>query len=96
MKLIDAEDVLRDKVWFCGGFVSDDFSMGYMEALDKVETVIRNAPTVDAVPVVRCKDCVRFVENKSAFVTYCSKGNGMAWVRPDDFCSHAERRTTND
>lgn len=51
-RLIDAEGVLRDKVWFCGGFVSDDFSMGYMEALDKVETVIRQAPTVDAVPVV--------------------------------------------
>lgn len=51
-RLIDVEGVLRDKVWFCGGFVSDDFSMGYMEALDKVETVIRQAPTVDAVPVV--------------------------------------------
>lgn len=51
-RLIDEEGVLRDKVWFCGGFVSDDFSMGYMEALDKVETVIRQAPAVDAVPVV--------------------------------------------
>lgn len=56
-RLIDVEGVLRDKVWFCGGFVSDDFSMGYMEALDKVETVIRQAPTVDAVPVVHGRWC---------------------------------------
>ena len=73
-RLIDAEDVLRDKVWFCGGFVSDDFSMGYMEALDKVETVIRNAPTVDAVPVVHghwvsLTDC----SNAGVYCSVCRK-----------------------
>lgn len=87
-RLIDAEGVLRDKVWFCGGFVSDDFSMGYMEALDKVETVIRQAPTVDAVEVVRCKDC-KFLHDRG----YCTLVAGLTRIKHDDYCSHGERRT---
>lgn len=50
----------------------------------------------DVIKVVRCKDCKRFVEDKETFVTYCSKGCGIAHVKPDDFCSHAERITAND
>ena len=51
-RLIDANALLHDNVWLCGGFVGDPYSDGYMDALDKVETVIREFPTVDAVEVV--------------------------------------------
>ena len=51
-RLIDANALLCNNVWLCGGVVTDPYSWGYMDALDKVEIVIRNAPTVEAVEVV--------------------------------------------
>ena len=51
-RLIDANELLHNTVWLCGGFVGDPYSDGYMDALDKVETVIREFPAVDAVEVV--------------------------------------------
>jgi hypothetical protein len=30
---------------------------GYALSADEVATAVENAPTIDAVPVVRCKDC---------------------------------------
>lgn len=42
--------------------------------------------------VVRCKDCKRFVDNPKACSTYCSKGCKIQYVKPDDFCSHGERK----
>ena len=54
---IDANELLHNTVCLCGGFVDDPYATGYMDALDKVESVIREFPTVDAVEVVRCKDC---------------------------------------
>ena len=39
-------------MWLFGCFVGDPYGDGYMDALDKVETVVREFPTVDAKPVV--------------------------------------------
>ena len=44
--------------------------------------ILREAPTVDAVPVVRCKDCRKFK-------TY---GCRMVASGYDDFCSYGERK----
>ena len=54
--------------------------------------ILREAPTVDAVEVVRCKDCKRFVDNREAFVTYCKRELKDLYVKPNDFCSYGERR----
>jgi hypothetical protein len=35
---------------------------------------IADAPTIDAVPVVRCRDCVHFTECLTTENDYCSKG----------------------
>lgn len=52
---------------------------------------IEFAPTVDAVEVVRCKDC-RWRNNKG-----CPYMNYNAAARDDyDYCSDGERRTDND
>lgn len=53
--LISRSALLKNKVFLCGGFVSDQYAQGYMEALDAVEEAINNAPTVDAAPVVNGK-----------------------------------------
>lgn len=79
-RLIDAYKVRIDR---------DDFDTysDYITALDAVT----EAPTMDAVPVIRCKDCkFRDPENKK-----CDCGHGIIWRLPRDddwFCADAERK----
>ena len=80
MRLIDA-DALKE--YATGGVTS-------VVLLTLAE--IDNAPTVDAVPVVRCKDCKYNSEHKAI-------GEDGLWcdywaIDPDenDFCSYGERR----
>lgn len=57
--------------------------------------IIRNAPTVDAVPVVRCRDCVNVQSakiNKKGFLV--CQASGLE-ITDDDFCSYGERRDVN-
>lgn len=56
---------------------------------------LEDAPTVDAVEVVRCRDCEYGCEDhEDAYL--CNNGfNGLiGFTRGDDFCSYGERRTT--
>ena len=55
----------------------------YANTLDKF-------PAVDAVEVVRCKDCKCFKENKDWRRHCCLFG---AIVDGDDFCSYGERKS---
>ena len=61
----------------------DAYTMGYESAVCAVEA----APTIDAVPVVRCKDCVGYREEDCACVAW------EGFVRTDDFCSYGKRRS---
>ena len=51
--------------------------------------LVTNAQTVDAVPVVRCRDC-KYLMFSDCYGE-CSKGY-LGIVRPDDFCSYGERK----
>ena len=53
------------------------------EMLDEIE----NLPSVDAVEVVRCKDCQCY-DSKNYYCTYLDNSNG-----PDGFCNFGERET---
>ena len=53
---------------------------------------IKNLPSVDAIPVLRCKDCV-FSEG---FGWSACPMLGVVKLRDDDFCSRGERRTDAD
>ena len=55
------------------------------------KSFIDDAPTVDAVPVVRCAQCKRFKRNLEND-TYCSSVNGLTDPEEDDFCSYGEKR----
>ena len=59
----------------------------YFELLDAIE----DAPTIDAVPVVRCKDCV-YCEYRKMYLrcVRCGFVSGHE-VEPDDFCSFGKR-----
>ena len=56
--------------------------------------MIKTAPAVDAVPVVRCKDCIgkdTWYKNEEFGVYICGL-SGLYIVEDNDFCSYAERK----
>ncbi|WP_405366943.1 hypothetical protein [Ruminobacter sp.] len=66
----------------------------YSEALLEVGAFIGlmiNAPTVDAVPVIRCKDCTKYRQGMTVTEWYFCSVTG-ALVDGQDFCSWAERK----
>ncbi|MBO5837243.1 MAG: hypothetical protein J6Q92_05050 [Oscillospiraceae bacterium] len=98
-RLIDANALLPNGVFYVNG--SDP-----MTSLDELLKRIAEAPTVDAVPVVRCKGCKHsgLYEDGTVFCKLHSErgeheerhGSYSVWMEPDDFCSYGERRTDNE
>lgn len=56
--------------------------------------MLKKAPTIDAVPVVRCKDCMFRCEPIEFGELYCPVLNGP--MNNDDFCSYGERKESNE
>lgn len=57
--------------------------------------VINNAPAIDAVEVVRCRDCKDYERGVCTKITYIMDGyysNTFEVRDPDDFCSKGERK----
>lgn len=53
---------------------------------------ITDAPTIDAVEVVRCEYC-EYSHEEDEFERWCyGFGSPARLVRKDDFCSHGKRR----
>jgi hypothetical protein len=103
VRLIDA-NALRKRMFSYYSCVDENSSKEYYkgetlmsyEVADMIEDCIDNAPTVDAVEVVRCKDC-----------TYCDKAFDDYWcnyhwnyvppikpkqTREDGFCHNGEKK----
>lgn len=88
-RLIDADKLERQEYW------GNERCFDYVDAED-----IDNAPTVDAVPVVRCKDCKYYREsrvlapNKFCFrLNHPTEPGKIGYnFADDDFCSHGVRR----
>ena len=65
------------------------FTIGIQQSVDE-------QPTVDAVEVVRCKDCKYWQDNNDGYPhEECRWGNGET-PDPDDFCSYGERKEGAD
>ena len=65
-----------------------DWEYGYTCGIERAESEIECAPTVDAVPVTRCKDCV-WNREKEWVDCYMS---GMHGRNINNFCSRGERK----
>ena len=68
----------------------------YRKGMDDVlhkhmPTIIDEQPTVDAVEVVRCRDCKHYANYGR--VWDCQKYGCMSLPNEDDFCSYGERRS---
>ena len=60
--------------------------------------LVRSAPAVDAVEVVRCKDCKHFYDTDINLHHKCKRGGSQVWdvkFTENDFCSYGERRADN-
>ena len=102
MRLIDADGLRRRIVAFCTGC-----STTYL-TVENIVMMINQANTVDAVPVVRFRDCIAFEEigkyptNKGGTpFGYCyhwqyEQGMSPNEVDGNDFCSYGERRKSNE
>lgn len=82
MRLIDA-DALKD--WSEIIPLTDDGGIDINDFDEKLMSM----PTVDAVPVIRCKDC----RYNADCVCVWHSGNDYTWIVVDnDYCSCAERK----
>ena len=61
---------------------------------DNVVICAQCAPTVDAVKVVRCKDCKYYRESKpfSVLITECTYSDCSIWTEPNGYCHRAKKR----
>lgn len=85
MRLIDADALVQ--ALHKAGTV-----MGQPHFLCKtVYGCINKAPTIDAVPVVRCKDCTYYCPLDDSRPSNCLM-SGILCVRKDDFCSCGKER----
>ena len=90
-RLIDANAFLKDILTAGIGKTIIEYSesdIGYM---------IRKRPTVDAVEVVRCKDCKYGEIDDADFpAQYLCRHNGADWNNENHFCSYGERKGGDD
>jgi len=70
----------------CGCFLCDQCEI--TEEAKRVE----DAPTVDAVQVVRCVDCKHYLDGGCGNVDSQSPSKKLMGVKPDWFCADGERR----
>lgn len=59
----------------------------------RARKLVENAPAVDAVEVVRCKDCKHCGTNHSCYYHSADDGGTPIFIRDNDFCSYGERKT---
>nr|DAQ81327.1 MAG TPA: hypothetical protein [Caudoviricetes sp.] len=91
MRLIDVDAFIRflaeQKVKETGAFTK-----GVNKALNIAISALKNpqiTPTVDSVPVVRCKDCKYYKPDE--YECGCDFAGGLPYVKAGDFCSYGER-----
>lgn len=85
-RLIDA-DVFKERLMA---------NIGLTNCLDRS---FKETPTIDAVEVVRCKDCMfsEVYQNDSSGVMgrFCEAFTQVRMVTDDDYCSYGERKETD-
>ena len=89
MRLVDADQAARIENL-------DQYS-DLAAALGDVQTVrdiLSDAPTIDAVPVTRCKDCQHWtgIALGMRCKLYSFPPNAWVYSGPEDFCSRGKRK----
>ena len=54
--------------------------------------IIRDVPTIDAVPVVRCRDCIRRYDTDKCPMCFLIEGKYYEYTNENGFCDRGERK----
>lgn len=78
--------------------IDADILLGYVNKYDRGQPVgkalramLEKSPTADAVPVIRCKDCIRWRQSKSDTTAMVCDWDRYEKTE-NDYCSWAERK----
>ena len=83
MRLIDADEAIINF-----GFEWDDIS----PTRDEFVAFLKKQPTIDAVPVVRCKDCIRRYDTDECPMCFLIEGKYYEYTNGNGFCDRGERK----
>ena len=83
MRLIDADEAIINF-----GFEWDDIS----PTRDEFVAFLKKQPTIDAVPVVRCKDCIRRYDTDECPMCFLIEGKYCEYTNENGFCDRGERK----
>ena len=82
MRLIDLDsDYIQETIYRRGFKTRQD-----------IEEWLNNAPTIDAVPVVRCKYCIRRYDTDECPMCFLIEGNYCEYTNENGFCDRGERK----
>ena len=87
MRLIDANETIINF-----GFEWDDIS----PTRDEFVAFLKKQPTLDAVPVVRCKDCIRRYDTDECPMCFLIEGEYCEYTNENGFCDRGERKEGAD
>ena len=96
MRLIDADrlnkPIYAEEDNITGSGMSYDEICGYNDGIDIAWNKIDQAPTIDAVPVVRCKDCIRRYDTDECPMCFLIEGEYCEYTNENGFCDRGERK----
>ena len=88
MRLIDADAMKRVyQEVLCSHVACIDCSFFMDDKYCRFETMLSEAPTINAIPVVRCRECRSYNKPKTGWCEVHLDREHM-----DDFCSYGERK----
>ena len=96
MRLIDADrlnkPIYAEEDNITGSGMSYDEICGYNDGIDIAWNKIDQAPTIDAVPVVRCNDCIRRYNTDECPMCFLIEGKYYEYTNENGFCDRGERK----
>ena len=93
MRMIDADAMKRVyQEVLCSHVACIDCSFFMDDKYCRFETMLSEAPTINAIPVVRCRECNKGEIDDPDFPDeyYCHEGCG--WNKGDFYCAYGERK----
>ena len=62
------------------------------EYIERQREFLDKFPTIDAVPVVRCKDCIRRYDTDECPMCFLIEGKYYEYTNENGFCDRGERK----
>ena len=100
MRLCDLDEIkiqVKRQYEDCHGYSGNKKAI-YREAILAVRSILHSAKAIDAVPVVRCRECKHYdtADFDGNILCGCTLHSAMLDITPDSFCSYGERKEGAD